>query len=104
MQTLRHQYNEVSSQDNTLEILKRNKGYFQPLGKMKPSQVKKASGILDKIKSLLESNDNGDKEKLADLSNQFYTLIPSHDQTRLPPITTKVLLEEKYTLLKSFQK
>lgn len=73
--------------------------YFQPLGKLKAEQIKEGQEVLDKLQQLIDSNST-DEAEYVQLTNQFYTIIPTQDQS-LPPINTPELLEEKKRLLQS---
>jgi len=101
LSNLSNNYKDIQSQDFSLQTYKRNQEYLQPLGKLTKEQVQQGEAVLDKIKQLLDSGDNQDV-KIVDLSNQFYTIVPTQDQS-LPPIKDKTSLEEKYNLLKSFE-
>jgi len=95
-------YNAIQSQDIMLDTYKRNQDYIQPLGKLSSKQIQEGKAVLDEIKKLLEHNEL-DKEKCVDLSNQFYTVVPSQDLSRLPCIDKESVLQEKYTVLKAMQ-
>jgi len=95
-------YNAIQSQDIMLDTYKRNQNYIQPLGKLSSKQIQEGKAVLDDIKKLLENNEL-DKEKCMDLSNQFYTIVPSQDLSRLPCIDKDTVLQEKYTVLKAMQ-
>jgi len=112
LQTLAHNYSEGQSLDFNLQTYQRNKTYFSPLGKLSAEQIKQGYEVLDqlkaKIKEFAKVTETENKKKLdselLDLSNQFYSIIPSQDLSRLPKLDTEDLLNEKYTLLKSMHK
>jgi len=83
-------------------IYQRNKEYFQPLGKLKDQRLKDARKVLEEIQVILEE-EKPDGKKLRDLTNKFYTVIPTQDQSKLPTIDSLVLLREKFLLLKTLE-
>jgi poly [ADP-ribose] polymerase len=94
-----------------------------PLGKIRPTQIQKAYGILNEISDVLDAIENGttsdssdddtddsayddsdagesNEDKLMDLSSAFYTLIPFSSGRRSPPvIDSQDMLSKKVDLL-----
>jgi hypothetical protein len=98
---LHENYGGLMSQEVSYQTFQRNKSYFQPLGKLTRQQIQEGREVLNKIKQLFDDKVN-DKEKLLDLTNQFFTIIPSQEES-LPMIDTPVLLQEKFTMLDALE-
>lgn len=101
-------YTDVSSQDFSYEVVYcRNKQFFQPLGKISRSQLRKAEQILDSIKSEIENGYLKNRRHLIELTNQFHTLVPSPETSRTPNnlqvIDNEEILVEKYTLIRALK-
>jgi poly [ADP-ribose] polymerase len=68
-----------------------------PLGKLSKTQIAKGFEALEQIEQALEKNE---KSKLAELSSQFYTVIPHDFGRKLPPtINSMELLRKKMDML-----
>lgn len=71
-----------------------------PLGKLTVKQIEKGQGVLKRIEGVVGK---GDVKKMADLSSEFYTLIPHNFGFKVPPaITNKEMLETEQELLKFY--
>lgn len=69
-----------------------------PLGQIKKVTLEKASSVLQKLEKVLKAG--GNKTKIYDYSNQFYTLIPHYfGMSTPPPINTLDMLQKKYDML-----
>lgn len=75
-------------------------GDSAPMGKLTEAQIGKGQAVLEKIQAALKK---GNKDELATLSSQFYSLIP-HDFGRQRPksINTEKLVEQEIELLKFY--
>jgi hypothetical protein len=93
-------YTDLSSQDFEYEyVYKRNKEYFQPLGKVAKSQMKQAEETLNEIELELAST-SPNRNRLVQLSNKFYTLVPTQELSR-PIIETEEMLREKKVMIEA---
>jgi len=75
-------------------------GDSAPMGKLTEAQIGKGQAVLEKIQAALKK---GNADTLADLSSQFYSLIP-HDFGRSRPksINSEKLVEQEIELLKFY--
>jgi len=77
-------------------------GDSAPLGKLTPHQIEKGQDVLKKIAAELEKKG---KKNFADLSSEFYTLIPHDFGMKAPPIiNTSEMLEGEEELLKFYMR
>ncbi len=91
-----------ASQDFSMDyVYRRNLNYFQPLGKLSRQQLKQAEDTLKAIQMELSEAQN--TNRLMELTNQFYTLVPTQDLSKLPVINTPELLQEKFLLLQALK-
>ncbi|KAI3384344.1 hypothetical protein SNEBB_001587 [Seison nebaliae] len=68
-----------------------------PLGNLSKSQLAKGYVVLEKLENAMETTS---VSKLAEISSEFYTLIPhAFGRTRPPTINTKEMLQDKYNML-----
>jgi len=63
-----------------------------PLGKLKKVTIDRALAILTKIEKSIKAHK---QEKLIDLSNQFYTLVPHYFGMKMPPVINSIKMVKK---------
>jgi poly [ADP-ribose] polymerase 2/3/4 len=69
-----------------------------PLGKISKTQIAKGFEVLEEIEQELNGKTNF--VKICELSSKFYTIIPQDfGRLRPPPITSAVMLQQKYDML-----
>lgn len=66
-----------------------------PLGKINKTQLDKGQKILQQLSDLIDEQ-NADDDDIADLSSQFYTLIPYSCGRKIPPAINNTELLAKY--------
>jgi poly [ADP-ribose] polymerase len=70
-----------------------------PLGQLKKVTLDKAASVLTKLEKVIKEGGNN-RNKIVDLSNQFYTLVPHYFGYMAPPAISDInLLQKKYDML-----
>jgi hypothetical protein len=99
---LSKEYEGASLQSQEIENYRRNKDFLQPLGKLSKEELYLGLDVLQEIQKLIEKKVEKHEERYTELSNEFYTVIPTqNDRSPLPVINTEHLLKEKLKILKA---
>ena len=96
---LKQTYKPNDSQEFEENLYEKNLKFFTPLGKVSKPTILQASKILDELAKVVHEYNN--KNKVLNLSNEFYNLIPHQNyNSNLDILDNDDKIEEKRRLLR----